>query len=100
MLGKDVRCTRVMEPVMPADNQPPSYARVRSTNHDQNATNTKEAAMREEAGLLPVAVSSEEITEQDFNLLLSIANDPNATKGRLNIKPRRIPLREQHTVVN
>lgn len=56
--------------------------------------------MRDEAGPLPVALSSEEITENDFRVLLDIANNPKADQGRLKIAPRRIATREREMVNN
>ncbi len=72
-----------------------SYAEVRPIDKDRLALNHKEAAMRSDNGREPEVLMGEEITEQDFEILLRIANSPEATKGRLTIKPRRIPIRER-----
>ena len=45
----------------------------------------------------PDASSAGEISGEDFETLLRIANDPDAPKGRLKIVPRRIPLIERET---
>ena len=82
---------------MDAANQP-NYAEMRPVDQDQYAFDKREAAMKDEADFLPVASPSEEVTEQDFHVLLRIASDPNATQGRLRIEPRRIPIRQHETV--
>jgi hypothetical protein len=82
---------------MEANNHPLTYAHVRSVGQDQRALR-QEADMKKEPLPLPVAMQNEEITEQDFDILLRIAKDPSAPKGRLKINPRRIPLREREAV--
>jgi len=47
---------------------------------------------------LPVAQRDQEISEQDFQTLIRIAEDPQAPAGRLKRVPRKIPVRTQEIV--
>jgi hypothetical protein len=47
---------------------------------------------------LPVAQRDQEISEQDFQTLIRIAEDPQAPAGRLKRVPRKIPVRTRETI--
>ncbi len=49
---------------------------------------------------LPVALREQEISEQEFETLIRIAEDPQAAAGRLKRTPRRIPVRKRETIEN
>jgi hypothetical protein len=54
----------------------------------------KNGEVQNESPPLPIAQRREEIDEQDFALLIQIAENAEATAGRLKKIPKRIPLAE------
>jgi hypothetical protein len=74
---------------MDADHTP-MYVEVREAERCHCAQR-KEEGMHPESLPLPLALRNDEITEQDFETLLRIAEDPQVP-GRLERAPRKIPL--------
>ena len=77
--------------------KPPNDIEVRPLERACGAR-SEEEALKKESDPLPVALRNEEITERDLEVLSRIAQDANATKGKLKRVPRRIPLRKQEEV--
>jgi hypothetical protein len=82
------------ESKMDAANHQPNYAHICPIEQNTRA-GQKEGTMTEHSLPLPVAMRVEEISDRDVDVLLRIAEDRNASSGRLKHTPRRIPLRER-----